>query len=305
MRYAVVLADELHFAHAAARLSIAQQTLSSQISSLETRLGVTLFTRDRRHVELTSAGNLFIHRGRQLLAEADDLLAELTHSAPALRVDVITEGLTPGIVARELRLRLADTTLEVVQGQGFAGTVSLLEEGRVDLAFGRVHGTGEPLPGTLRHQLVRLEPVGIILPAGHELARQSQVAMAELTDYPLLLHTAEQAADWRDWNEQLAAEFCLPIGQRLHGHGRGAAVTAVLLYDSPAFGPLEAPLPDGVVIRPVIAPVPIIPLSVFWRSGRTSIPLRLALDAIHEIATERGWLAPPDEDWWVPLADRP
>ncbi|WP_167442632.1 MULTISPECIES: LysR family transcriptional regulator [Streptomyces violaceusniger group] len=305
VRYAVVLADELHFTRAADRLMIAQQTLSAQISSLENRLGVTLFVRDRRHVELTPQGELFVRRGRELLAESHDLLAEVRESAPPLRLDVITEGLTSGIVARELLPRLTGVTLQVVQGQGFAATVTAVSEGRVDLAFGRVHGMGKPLPANLRSQLVRWEPVGIVLPADHPLAERAQVPMGELAGHRLVLHTAEEATEWQNWNEELAAEFGLTFGWRLHGHGRGAANAAVLTYQAPSFGPLEAPVPEGVVVRPVVEPVPLYRLSVFWRSGRTSVALRRAVTVIQEIAGGHGWLNPPQTDWWLPAVDRP
>lgn len=305
VRYAVVLADELHFTRAADRLMIAQQTLSAQISSLETRLGVTLFVRDRRHVKLTPQGELFVRRGRELLAESQDLLAEVRKNAPPLRLDVITEGLTPGIVARELLPRLTDVTLQVVQGQGFAATVTAVSEGRVDLAFGRVHGMGKPLPANLLHQLVRWDPLGIVLPAGHPLAKRAQVPMSELAGHPLVLHTAEEATEWQNWNEELAAAFGLTFGWRLHGHGRGAANAAILTYQAPSFGPLEAPVPDGIVVRPVLAPVPLYRLSVFWRSGHTSAALRRTLTTIQEIAGEHGWLDLPQTDWWTPAIDRP
>jgi DNA-binding transcriptional LysR family regulator len=302
VRYAVVLAEELHFAHAAARLQIAQQTLSAQITQLEARLGVPLFVRDRRHVELTPAGELFTLRGRDLLADAQDLLAELPGSAPApLRVDVITEGLTPGIIAREMRPRLANVLLEVVQGHGLAATVPAVAEGRVDLAFGWVDGIGKPLPSSLSHQLVRWEPVAIVLPASHPLAARKQVPMTELAAYPLVLHTAAEAADWHAWNEEIVAAFGLRIDWRLQGHGRDSANAAVLAYHAPAFAPLEAPVPDGVVIRPIVDPIPLCPISVVWRShGRTPARLRRAISVIHEIASENQWLARPSADYWLP-----
>jgi DNA-binding transcriptional LysR family regulator len=258
--------------------------------------------RDRRHVELTPAGELFTRRGRDLLAEAQDLLAELHSSAPApLRLDVITEGLTPGIIARELRPRLAGVLLEVVQGHGLAATVPAVAEGRVDLAFGWVDGIGKPLPSSLSHQLVRWEPVAIVLPASHPLAALKQVPMRELAAHPLVLHTAAEAADWHAWNEEIAAAFGLRFDWRLRGHGRDSANAAVLAYHAPAFAPPDSPVPDGVVIRPVVDPIPLCPVSVIWRSqGRTPARLRRAISAIQEIASENDWLARPPANHWVP-----
>ncbi|MFD4602996.1 LysR family transcriptional regulator [Streptomyces sp. NPDC058464] len=306
VRSAVVLADELHFGRAATRLSIVQQTLSAQISQLETRLGVALFVRDRRHVELTPAGELFVRRGRELLAEMQDLLQELRLAAPPLRLDVVSEGLTPGVIARELGPRMTDVQLQVVQGQGLTASLSAVSDGRVDLAFGRVCGLDKPLPPGLAHRMVRLEPLGIVLPADHELAALKQVPMAALAAHPLVLHTAEEAAEWEDWNEKVTEHFGLTIGWRLHGHGRTAANVAVLFHQAPAFAPLEAPLLEGVVVRPVVEPVPLARVSVVWRSQRHAPErLRRAISAIQEISTGHRWLTLPTTDYWLPEADRP
>ncbi|UOZ06926.1 LysR family transcriptional regulator [Amycolatopsis sp. WQ 127309] len=304
VRYAVALAEELHFGRAAGRLHIAQQTLSAQIGQLENRLGVALFVRDRRHVELTEAGAVFVEGGRRLLTEAQDLVAALDRTTPPLRVDVITEGLVTNVVARLLRERLPGLSLEVLQGHGLAATLTGLVQARIDLAFGRVHWPGATLPKTVRHELVRLEPMGVVLPAAHPLTAGTEVRMSDLASHPLLLHTAEEAREWQDWNERLAAEFRLDLARRLHGHGRSAANAAVLAYDMPALAPLEAPVPDGVVVRPVVDPVPVYPFSVVWRSDRANGAPARAVRAIREIAHELGWLAPPARPWWLPADDR-
>src|SRR6201996_724095 len=67
LEYFIAVADELHFGRAAVRLSIAQPALSKAIQRIETRLGVPLFIRSSRHVELTPAGAALQEHGRHAL----------------------------------------------------------------------------------------------------------------------------------------------------------------------------------------------------------------------------------------------
>jgi len=70
LEYAVAVADELHFGRAAARLHVAQQSVSQQIQRLERELGGPLFQRTSRRVQLTAVGEAFIPQARDALAQA-------------------------------------------------------------------------------------------------------------------------------------------------------------------------------------------------------------------------------------------
>ena len=93
LEYFLAVADELHFGRAAVRLSIAQPALSKAIRRIEHRLGVPLFVRSSRHVELTEPGKALQEHGRHALNAVaadpsrmkDDLLPHLLEAARELR----------------------------------------------------------------------------------------------------------------------------------------------------------------------------------------------------------------------------
>ena len=84
LRYFVVVAEELHFGRAAARLYITQPGLSQAIARLERELQTQLLVRTRGTVELTEAGAELLVRARRLLADLHDAV---THVRDAGRGD--------------------------------------------------------------------------------------------------------------------------------------------------------------------------------------------------------------------------
>ncbi|MFC4111913.1 LysR family transcriptional regulator [Nonomuraea zeae] len=79
LRYAVTLAEELHFGRAAQRHFIAAQPFGRHIQRLEREVGRRLFARTSRRVVLTPAGERLVARAREVLAAVDEL-AELARA---------------------------------------------------------------------------------------------------------------------------------------------------------------------------------------------------------------------------------
>ena len=137
LRYFVAIAEEQSFTGAAERLWVAQPGLSTQIRRLEEELGVKLFERHTRGVDLTAAGKLFLERARVALAAADDVRAVGSDLASdvvgAVRLGIATRpksDLVPSLLAHFGAMR-PDVEMTVVEA--FGGTLLRdLRDGRLD-----------------------------------------------------------------------------------------------------------------------------------------------------------------------------
>jgi len=74
LKYIITVAETRHFGKAAERCFVSQPTLSSQIKKLEEMLGVTLFERTKRSVELTPIGEAIIEYARKITEQVDAMV---------------------------------------------------------------------------------------------------------------------------------------------------------------------------------------------------------------------------------------
>lgn len=183
LRYLVVLAEELNFTRAAARLGIAQSALSSQVRRLERHLDVPLFTRSPRSVRLTPAGTELVVRARSLLGTArrveDDVRTRAAQSDLPAELRVTAETIPPEVLG-ELARRYPGMSVTVRHGTAEQGAAALARDD-TDL----VHGWDLPSaplrmrPGIGQATLVD-EPLWAVLPAGHPLSDAGQISLAQL-----------------------------------------------------------------------------------------------------------------------------
>lgn len=198
LRTFVAIADAGGVHRAAARVNLSQPAVSRQIRALEIELGVPLFDRIGRRVQLTSEGEDLLRRSRRLLSEADSLVER----AGALRkgeTGILRIGATPQVI---------ENTLAPFLGQyrrrhpGIE--VQLVEDGGVRLPTRLANGDiqlGLTVVIDERFQQRPLYPgyAVAVLSKKHRLNRRRTIDVAELADEPLLLlHRTFASREWLD-----------------------------------------------------------------------------------------------------------
>ena len=172
-KYFVVVAEELHFTRAAERLNIGQPPLSQTIQRLENELGVLLFHRGTRRVQLTEAGSSFLKNARTILTLTEEAKLSMQQYGRGERGSIRTgftgsASFNPFVSRAISAFRTAFPEVEVALSE--AATAELLpqlRDARVDVAFVR------PSPGEtsgLREQFLFNETMMLALPIGHRLA---------------------------------------------------------------------------------------------------------------------------------------
>jgi DNA-binding transcriptional LysR family regulator len=191
LRYFVVTAEELHFTRAAQRIGIAQPPLTKQIKALEEELDVRLFDRLPGQVRLTEAGEVFLREAQDIL---DRVARAVVRSRATARGEIgslrvgFTESASfhPAVTAalQHFRARYTEVQLSLEENRS-TQLVEALKQERLDAAFVRLPIA---MDETIRFELLSTEPMVVVVPKRHLLARRKSVSLRELEHEPFVLY---------------------------------------------------------------------------------------------------------------------
>jgi DNA-binding transcriptional LysR family regulator len=275
LRYFVAVAEELHFTRAAERLHIAQPPLSQQIRALETELGVQLFERTRRSVALTDAGHALLIRAREVLSVAQALPQELQRVARGevgqLRIGFSsTLPLTKLLrdVVADHRRSLPGVALNLREMHSQLQFDSL-RRGELDVGLVRYN---ERAPEGIRLEVLRRDPLRLVVPSSHRFARRKSVAIAECRNEAFIGFPGDAGTGTAPLLKRLCAEagFEPNIAQEAREATTQIGLVAAGLGIAVLPAPLEAVRIKGVHYVALEGEGALLVMSAATRVGETS-----------------------------------
>lgn len=291
LKYFIAVAEEQNIGRAALRLHISQPPLTRQIQQLEEELGVQLLIRTPRGVELTQAGETFLHEARNIrsLIELAIERTKRTGQGKLGRLDIGIFGTGIFSAIPKLLQQFRDTNPDVrvvLHTMSKIEQIEALRQRRISVGFNRML---DPLPD-IHSELIMREPLYLAVNDTHPLSRESSVSFTELSKHPLVLFPTGARPNFVDRIIELCRNmgFTPEISQIV-----GDAVTGVALVAG-GFGITVVPesatpmAPPGIVYLPFSDnPSATVDLSCFYRKDDESPVLHAFLQATQAFRNEQ------------------
>ena len=300
LRYFIAVAEELSFSRAAGRMYLSQPALSQQIRKLEEELGVSLFYRTRRQVELTEAGRVLLEGARPALVQIEQT-ARAAREAGGVESSHLKVGFPEyanhtlvADILQEFRKRYPDVELEEHEMfllQQTSRQVSGLRSGALDVGFLLLPVDDEAL---MLERILGIELVAA-LPEGHPLAAREYVPMRKLAGERLIMFPRRFHPNSYDYIMECCREagFNPDVVQRNEPQLYSGATTYRMVASGAGIGIVAAPVvstsrPVGVVFRPLREPTPVLNLAAAWRREDPSPNLQAFLGVVREFVPGGG-----------------
>lgn len=283
LAYFEVIAAESHFGRASQRLAVAQPALTRQIQQLERELGVQLFDRSHRRIQLTDAGQAFLIEARELLAKAEQAKDSARRAArgetgrlTVAFVGSVTYSPLP-LILRSFREHFPKIHLLLDEMDSSAQGTALLDR-RVDVGFLRT-----PLndPELVSETLLR-EPIIAAMPQGHALSRRPTVQLGDLSSEMFVLFPRSQQPAFAD----VVLAACAAAGFQPRLAQEATEVQTAIGLVAAGFGVCLVPEAvqglrrPGVVYRALENPQPITELVAVYRKDNRAPAVREFLNTV-------------------------
>jgi DNA-binding transcriptional LysR family regulator len=288
LRYFVAVAEALSFTKAAAKLRLAQPSLTRQIRNLEDEIGVRLLDRSNNRVTLTEEGRFFLFDSRKLLAACDESVAAVQRMKRGENSDLnigyvanIHYGLLPATLGafRKLCPGVALNLFDMTSAEQFAA----LEGRKIDLGF---VGLPPALSGhDLLSQCVAYDVMLVAISARHALAAKSKVKMTDLVSQFFIGMSARTHPGAREW----LIATCQSAGFAARILQEADSEPTVMQFVSDGLGVALLPeqvtgLPhEGVVFRPIAPPL-LRESTIAWRADNPSKALQDYIQIVKELS---------------------
>lgn len=189
LKYFVEVADQKSFSKAARNLHISQSAISRTIKALEDELGVILFMRNAKAVELTDGGTIFLTHAKRIVFMFEHLKTDFENEFK-LEQGSIHIGLPPitdaPIFAKLLggfKKSYPQIDLELFEHGSKKVEISV-QEGLIDIGI----ICTEPQVKDFEFFFLTSDPLNVILPKDNPLAQEKEISLRQLTSEPFVLY---------------------------------------------------------------------------------------------------------------------
>ncbi len=286
LRYFIAVAEEGSLLQAAERrLHTSQPSLSRQIRDLELELGVKLLERKARGIELTAAGRVFLDHARLALMQID-VACEAARNTERPHKPGFSLGFLPGqeviwlsSVLRILREEAPDIDVTITT-KSSPELATALMQGEIDAALLR----REARTAGLDFKLFAKEPLIVILPARHRLARHKSIRPEDIC-HEDFISTARASPVLKSVIEQYAAKVGIQLRQTYDAETLSGGMSLVASTGGFTLVPIyvQNSLLPSVIARSLHGEPPTIDLVMGYNKSNTSPLLKRFLFRAEEL----------------------
>ena len=276
LQYFIAVAENGTVSGAAQNLSISQSSVTEAIKELEQDLGVSLFERHARGLNITHKGQQFLRHATRILADVGDARRTFTEEREikggrlALGVTSLVAGYVLSDVLARYRRAFPGVEVTAIEDNGDY-LEHLLIGGELDVAVMVTSNLRDRM--ALQAEILEISPYRVWLPLGHRLAGADIISIADIAREPLIMLTVDEI-------EENTGKLLSALGAKPHVAFRTRSVEAVRSLVATGAG--VALLPD-LVYRPwslegdriesrdVSGQLPAVQVGMVWRKG-SSLP---------------------------------